>query len=83
MSAPLDLIIPGSFRVEVRTWETRLVTLRCGRCGAEFDARSECRTTRCGNCGRVCRLDTAQQAGPNVIPFRPRRKAPAARPAIA
>ena len=83
MTAPRDLIIAGSFRVEVRTWETALVTLRCGRCGDEFDARSECKTTRCGKCGRVCRLDTAEQAGPNVIPFRPRSNAPAARPAIA
>ncbi len=72
MSRPAirDLIIPGSLRTEVTTWETQLVTVRCGRCGREFDARAECKTTRCQACGRVCRLDGAAEASPDVIPIR-------------
>jgi hypothetical protein len=63
-----DLIIPGSLRTEVTTLTWTLVTLRCGRCGSEFDARAECKTTRCKRCGRVCLLGTELPL--NVIPLR-------------
>ena len=66
-----DVILPGSIRTEPVIWETVLVTLRCGRCGHEFDARAECRTSRCKRCERVCRLDTAAAAA-NVTPIRRR-----------
>jgi tRNA(Ile2) C34 agmatinyltransferase TiaS len=70
MTACRDSIIPGSLRTEVTTLTETLVTLRCGRCGSEFDARAECKTTRCKRCGRVCRLDTATELAPNVTPIR-------------
>jgi hypothetical protein len=65
-----DVIIPGSIRVEHIVTET-LITIRCGRCGHEFDdARAECRTSRCKRCNRVCRLDQAAEVGGNVISIR-------------
>lgn len=75
MTAVRDLIIPGSLRTEVTTWETTYVTVRCGRCGSEFDARAECKTTRCKGCGRTCRLNRAADAGPNVVLLPGRRSA--------
>jgi hypothetical protein len=62
-----DAIVPGSIRVVVR--EDTYVTVRCGRCGAEFPARVEFRTARCKNCGRVCRLDQVAEAALNVTPI--------------
>ena len=70
MTTVRDLIVPGSLRTKVTTITHTLVTLRCGRCGAEFDAYAECKTTRCKRCGRVCRLDTAAELAPNVTPIR-------------
>lgn len=66
--AGADVVVPGSLRTEVRTQDW--VTVRCGGCGHEFEARAECKTTRCKNkkCRRTCRLDCP--AGPNVIPLR-------------
>lgn len=78
MIALVDVIIPGSLRTEVTTWTSTYVTVRCGRCGTEFDARAECKTTGCKKCGRTCRLDRAAQAGPNVVPLRGRQR-PAAK----
>jgi ribosomal protein S27E len=64
-----DLIVPGSARlVEIRE-EYTLVTVRCGRCEHEQEARAESKTTRCTACGRTCRLPSAVPAG-NVVPFR-------------
>lgn len=83
MTAIRDLIVPGSIRTEVTVWESTYVTVHCGRCGNGFDARHDARTARCKKCNRVCQLGTAAEAGLNVIPFRPRSKTPAARPAIA
>lgn len=83
MTAVRDVIVPGSIRTEVTVWESTYVTLLCGRCGHEVQARHDANTARCKNCYRVCQLGTAAEAGPNVIPFRPRRKTPAIRPAIA
>jgi ribosomal protein S27E len=64
-----DLIVPGSARlVEIRE-EYTLVTVRCGRCDHEQEARAESKTTRCTACGRTCRLPSALPAE-NVIPLR-------------
>jgi len=65
-----DVVIPASLRTEVRTQS--YVTVRCGQCGTEFEARAECKTTRCKNkdCRRTCRLDHPAEASPNVIPLR-------------
>jgi DNA-directed RNA polymerase subunit RPC12/RpoP len=64
-----DLIVPGSARlVEIRE-EYTLVTVRCGRCSHEQEARAESKTTRCTACGRTCRLLSALPAE-NVIPLR-------------
>lgn len=62
-----DVVVPGSLRTEVRTQS--YVTVRCGKCGTEFEARAECKTSRCKNCGRACRLTPPASAGPNVIPM--------------
>lgn len=63
-----DLIVPGSARiVEVREDYT-LVTVRCGRCEHEQEARAESKTTRCTACGRTCRLPVTPP-GENVVPF--------------
>ncbi len=71
MNAPIrDLVVPGSARVEVR--ETTYVTVRCGRCASEHETFAGFRTSRCRNCGRVCRLDQAAGAGLNVTPIRRR-----------
>ncbi len=72
MSRPVirDLIIPGTLRTETFTHTYSYVKVRCGRCGSEFDAGAECKTTRCKTCGRVCRLDVAAGLGPDVIPLR-------------
>lgn len=72
MTAIRDVIVPGSLRKEVTVWERDMVTVRCGRCNSEFDAHADAKTTRCKRCQRVCRLDTAVKAGPNVIPLRRR-----------
>jgi ribosomal protein S27E len=49
--------------------EVTYVTVRCGRCQNEQEARASARTTRCRECGRTCSL-TVPADGPNVIPFR-------------
>lgn len=71
MTAPpaRDLIVPGSVRRVVIHEEYALVTVRCGRCGHEQEARAESKTTRCTACGRTCRLPVAP-VGENVIPLR-------------
>lgn len=63
-----DVVIPGSLRTEVRAQDW--VTVRCGRCGHQVEARAECKTTRCTQCSRTCRLDHPAGADPNVIPLR-------------
>lgn len=72
MTAVRDVIVPGSVRTKVIHWECLVVTLMCGRCGSEFEARAECKTARCKQCNRVCRLDKAPEMGPNVISLRKR-----------
>lgn len=62
-----DAIVPGSIRVIVH--EDTYVTVRCGRCGAEFPARVEFRTARCRNCGRACRPGQVAEAALNVTPI--------------
>jgi ribosomal protein S27E len=45
--------------------EYTLVTIRCGKCQHEQEARAESKTTRCTACGRTCRLP--RETAPNVI----------------
>jgi hypothetical protein len=66
----LDLIVPGSARNVTVHEEYTLVTVRCGRCGHEQEARAESNTTRCTACRRTCRLTFAAPAAENVIPLR-------------
>jgi hypothetical protein len=68
MTRIADVVVPGSLRTEVRAQS--YVTVRCGRCSASFEARAECKTTRCKECGRTCRLSHPAEASPNVIPLR-------------
>lgn len=63
-----DSIVPGSARPVVIHEEYVLVTVRCGRCGHEQEARAESKTTRCTACDRTCRLH--RETAPNVIPLR-------------
>jgi hypothetical protein len=63
-----DVIVPGSARPVVIHEEYVLVTVRCGRCQHEQEARAESKTTRCGACNRTCRLP--RESAPNVIPLR-------------
>jgi hypothetical protein len=63
-----DVIVPGSVRTVVVHEEYILVTVRCGKCGHEQEARAESKTTRCTACGRTCRLP--RETAPNVIPLR-------------
>ena len=63
-----DSIVPGSARRVIISDEYTLVTVRCGRCGHEQEARAESKTTRCKACDRTCRLLPA--AIPNVFPLR-------------
>ncbi len=65
-----DVVVPGSIRVVVR--EDAYVTVSCGRCASQFETNAEFRTSRCKNCGRVCRLDGTADAGLNVTPIRRR-----------
>ena len=68
MSAAIrDSVVPGSVRVAVT--ESTYVTVQCGRCGARFETHVSFRTARCRSCGRVCRLDQAAGAAPNVTPI--------------
>jgi ribosomal protein S27E len=62
-------VIPGSARTVTYHEEVTFVTVRCGRCRNEQEARAGAKTARCRECGRTCRL-TAPDAGPNVIPLR-------------
>jgi ribosomal protein S27E len=69
MTAPArDSIVPGSARTVTYHEEVTLVTVRCGRCSHEQEARATARTTRCKKCGRSCRL-AVPVTGPNVIPL--------------
>lgn len=63
-----DSIVPGSARLAVIHEEYTLVTVRCGRCQHEQEARAESNTTKCTACGRTCRLPRA--TAPNVIEMR-------------
>jgi ribosomal protein L40E len=63
-----DSIVPGSARLVVIHEEYVLVTVICGRCGHEQEARAESKTTRCRACDRTCRILPA--AAPNVFPLR-------------
>ena len=67
-------------RSEVVTTEYTVLRLRCGSCGDEREIRSEVyvavsgpplpaipRTSRCKQCGRVCRTDNAIM--PEVTPW--------------
>jgi hypothetical protein len=63
-----DLVVPGSARPVVIHEEYVLVTVRCGRCSHEQEARAEGKTTRCTACGRTCRLSAPPAE--NVIPIR-------------
>jgi peptide subunit release factor 1 (eRF1) len=63
-----DSIVANSARLMVIHEEYTLVTVRCGRCGHEQEARAESKTTRCKACDRTCRLLPA--AVPNVFPLR-------------
>jgi ribosomal protein S27E len=63
-----DAIVPGSARRVIISDEYTLVTVRCGRCGHEQEARAESKTTRCKACDRTCRL--AVGTAPNVHPLR-------------
>jgi hypothetical protein len=63
-----DSIVPGSARLVVIHEEYTLVTVECGKCGHQHEARASAKTTRC-ICGRNCRVD-APTADPNVIPLR-------------
>jgi len=66
-----DEIIPGSVRVEVVQHVEQRMTIRCGRCGFEFDVMTWNHTTRCRLCGRVCRFRYVPLRGVgNVVPFR-------------
>lgn len=71
MTAPRvrDAVVPGSARTVTYHEEVTYVTVRCGRCRNEQEARAGARTARCRECGRTCRL-SAPAAGPNVIPLR-------------
>lgn len=62
-----DTVVPGSARPMVIHEEYVLVTVRCGKCGAEHETRADSKTTRCA-CGRTCRLP--RETAPNVIPLR-------------
>lgn len=63
-----DSIVPGSARLVVVHEEYTVVTVVCGRCGHEQEARAESKTTRCKACDRTCRLPAV--TAPNVIPLR-------------
>lgn len=67
-----DLIVPGSVRVERVVLEQTVMTVRCGRCGSEFDALASGHTKRCRRCRRVCQLDSPVVIGDNVPPIRRR-----------
>lgn len=75
MNTPIrDVIVPNSIRVEVRS--TTYITVRCGRCAAEFETWAEFRTARCKRCGRVCRLDQAAEGTTNVTTIRRPQRLP-------
>lgn len=75
MTAPVrDSIVPNSAHVVIYHEEFTLVTVRCGRCSHEQEARSTASTTRCKGCGRSCRV-AVPETDPNVIPIRTRRSA--------
>jgi hypothetical protein len=69
-----DAIVPGSARRVTVHEEYTLVTVACGRCGHEQEARADLKTTRCTACGRTCRLP-GPPAGENVVPLLIRRSA--------
>lgn len=68
MTAPRDLIVPGSARLVTIHEEYTVVRVRCGKCGREREARAESKTARCA-CGRTIRLQAAVPAL-NVTPLR-------------
>lgn len=69
MTAPArDSIVPGSARTVTYHEEVTLVTVRCGRCGNEQEARASAQTMRCRPCGRTCRV-AVPASDPNVIPI--------------
>jgi ribosomal protein S27E len=72
VSAPpaRDTVVPGSARHVVIHEEYTLVTVRCGRCKHEQEARDTAKTTRCQACGRNCKVLPATPAAPNVTPIR-------------
>ena len=61
-----DTVVPGSARIVII--EYTLVTVRCGGCGHEQEARATSKTTRCKSCDRTCRLNA--ETAPNVHPLR-------------
>ena len=63
-----DSVLPGSARLVVIHEEYTLVTVRCGRCSHEQEARAGLKTTRCAACGRTCRLPVIPPGG-NVVPI--------------
>lgn len=64
-----DAVVLNSARTVVIHEEYTLVTVRCGRCEHEQEARATAKTTRCTACGRSCRIEIAA-GDPNVIPLR-------------
>ena len=68
MTPARDSVVPGSARLVIVHEEYTLVTVRCGRCAHEQEARVTARTARCTACGRTCRLP--RESAPNVIPLR-------------
>jgi ribosomal protein S27E len=76
MSRPriVDVIVPGSARIEIHTWESALMDVICGRCGHEQAVSRDGHTARCKGCQRVMRLDTAATPERDVVPLR--RRAP-------
>ena len=63
-----DMVVPNSARVVVVHEEYTLVTVRCGGCGNEQEARATAKTTRCKGCGRSCKIAVPAD-GPNVVPI--------------
>lgn len=69
-----DAVVPNSARTVVYHEELTLVTIRCGRCEFEQEARATANTTRCKSCGRNCKV-AAPATDPDVIPIFSRRSA--------
>lgn len=68
-----DVIIPGSVRIRRTVTEEEIMTIRCGACASEFEVHTWNHTTRCRQCGRVCRFGSGEApSAENVIPLRRR-----------